>query len=279
MSADCAVQPLAVHFHTDAAQAIRVCPAGQPDGLSGDGGELLPQRLLLLLRHFHSCHGARLQDIVILIVPPFIAAQAARQKPDGSGLAEDLHKIQHIGVYLPGKGLIQQSCALGLGYGRAAENILILRCACQQLCGSAKLGQQLAVQFLAARQLIERFAVKVPNGEYPLGTLSGGNIQKVILARELDADPEILIAAQPTRGVDIGAIEYIRKQLVALRDSGKAILLVSAELEEILSLSDRIIVMYEGEIVGTFRPEETTEEELGLYMTGSRRMELDGGAL
>ena len=130
-----------------------------------------------------------------------------------------------------------------------------------------------------AGELIERFAVKVPNGEYPLGTLSGGNIQKVILARELDADPEILIAAQPTRGVDIGAIEYIRKQLVALRDSGKAILLVSAELEEILSLSDRIIVMYEGEIVGTFRPEETTEEELGLYMTGSRRMELDGGAL
>lgn len=130
-----------------------------------------------------------------------------------------------------------------------------------------------------AGELIERFAVKVPNGEYPLGTLSGGNIQKVILARELDADPEILIAAQPTRGVDIGAIEYIRKQLVALRDSEKAILLVSAELEEILSLSDRIIVMYEGEIVGTFRPEETTEEELGLYMTGSRRMELDGGAL
>ena len=130
-----------------------------------------------------------------------------------------------------------------------------------------------------AGELIERFAVKVPNGEYPLGTLSGGNIQKVILARELDADPEILIAAQPTRGVDIGAIEYIRKQLVALRDSGKAILLVSAELEEILSLSDRIIVMYEGEIVGTFRPEETTEEELGLYMTGSRRMELDGGAI
>ncbi len=130
-----------------------------------------------------------------------------------------------------------------------------------------------------AGKLIQRFAIKVPGGEYPLGTLSGGNIQKVILARELDADPEILVAAQPTRGVDIGAIEYIRKQLVALRDSGKAILLISAELEEILSLSDRIVVMYEGEIVGAFRPEETTEEELGLYMTGSRRMELGGGAL
>ena len=104
-------------------------------------------------------------------------------------------------------------------------------------------------------------------------------MQKVVIAREFSFDSPVLVVSQPTRGVDIGAIEYIRKQLVALRDSGKAILLVSAELEEILSLSDRIIVMYEGEIVGTFRPEETTEEELGLYMTGSRRMELDGGAI
>ena len=101
----------------------------------------------------------------------------------------------------------------------------------------------------------------------------------MVLAREIDADPEILIAAQPTRGVDIGAIEYIRRQLVALRDSGKAILLISAELEEIMTLSDRIVVMYEGEIVGTFRPETTTEEELGLYMAGSRKMTLDEDAL
>ena len=130
-----------------------------------------------------------------------------------------------------------------------------------------------------AEQLISEFAIKVPNSEYALGTLSGGNMQKVILAREMDADPELLIAAQPTRGVDIGAIEYIRKQLVALRDSGKAILLISAELEEIMTLSDRIVVMYEGEIVGSFRPEETTEEELGLYMAGSRNMTLDEDAL
>lgn len=126
-----------------------------------------------------------------------------------------------------------------------------------------------------AGELIEKFGVKVPDTEYTVGTLSGGNMQKVILARELDVAPEILVAAQPTRGVDIGAIEYIRHQLVALRDNGKAILLISAELEEIMTLSDRIIVMYEGEIVGAFRPEETTEEELGLYMVGARRMELD----
>lgn len=130
-----------------------------------------------------------------------------------------------------------------------------------------------------ASALISEFGIKVPDSEYSLGTLSGGNIQKVVLARELDLQPEILIAAQPTRGVDIGAIEYIRKQLVDLRDEGKAILLISAELEEILSLSDRIIVMYEGEIVGIFRPEHTTEEELGLYMAGVKRMSENEAAL
>ena len=128
-------------------------------------------------------------------------------------------------------------------------------------------------------QLIRDFAIKVPDADYALGTLSGGNMQKVVLTRELDAAPETLVAAQPTRGVDIGAIEYIRKQLVALRDSGKAILLISAELEEIMTLSDRIVVMYEGEIVGAFRPEETTEEELGLYMAGSQKMTLNEDAL
>ncbi len=128
-------------------------------------------------------------------------------------------------------------------------------------------------------ELIRAFDIKVPDAEYAIETLSGGNMQKVILAREIETEPDILIAAQPTRGVDIGAIEYIRKQLVALRDSGKAILLISAELEEIMTLADRIVVMYEGEIVAAFRSQDTTEEELGLYMTGSKRMELDGGAL
>jgi simple sugar transport system ATP-binding protein len=118
-------------------------------------------------------------------------------------------------------------------------------------------------------KMINRFNIKVPTVEYELSTLSGGNMQKVILARELELEPEILVAAQPTRGVDIGAIESIRKELVILRDKGKAILLVSSELEEIMSLSDRIAVVYEGEIVGYFRPEETTEEELGLYMAGA----------
>ena len=102
------------------------------------------------------------------------------------------------------------------------------------------------------------------------GGLSGGNQQKVVLAREIDRDPRVLIAAQPTRGLDVGAIEFVHRRLVEERDEGRAILLVSLELEEILSLSDRILVIYEGEIVGEFPP-AATEEELGVAMTGGGR--------
>lgn len=157
------------------------------------------------------------------------------------------------------------------------ENIMMDRYYEREFCRGGILRQEAMRKH--TDQLIRDFAIKVPDADYALGTLSGGNMQKVVLARELDAAPEILVAAQPTRGVDIGAIEYIRKQLVALRDSGKAILLISAELEEIMTLSDRIVVMYEGEIVGAFRPEETTEEELGLYMAGSQKMMLNEDAL
>ena len=101
--------------------------------------------------------------------------------------------------------------------------------------------------------------------------MSGGNQQKAIIAREIDKDPELLIAVQPTRGLDVGAIEYIHSQLVAERDRGKAVLLVSLELDEVMSLSDRILVMYEGEIVGQLDPKKTTVSELGLYMSGAKR--------
>lgn len=130
-----------------------------------------------------------------------------------------------------------------------------------------------------ASDLVNRFMVKVPSVKYRLGTLSGGNMQKVILAREIESTPEVLIASQPTRGVDIGAIEYLHRQLLELRDKGKSILLVSAELDEILSLSDRILVMYEGEIVGVFNAGTVSEIELGLYMTGAKRMTLDRSIL
>ena len=103
--------------------------------------------------------------------------------------------------------------------------------------------------------------------------MSGGNQQKAIIAREIDKDPELLVAVQPTRGLDVGAIEYIHKQLVAQRDAGKGVLLVSLELDEVMNVSDRILVMYEGGIVGEFDPKAVTVEELGLYMAGSKRKE------
>jgi simple sugar transport system ATP-binding protein len=104
--------------------------------------------------------------------------------------------------------------------------------------------------------------------------MSGGNQQKAIVAREIDKNPELLIAVQPTRGLDVGAIEYIHKQIVAQRDAGKAVLLVSLELEEVMDVSDRILVMYEGEIVGELNPKTTTEDELGLYLAGAKRDEV-----
>jgi simple sugar transport system ATP-binding protein len=119
-----------------------------------------------------------------------------------------------------------------------------------------------------AERLIHEFDVRPPDQENPVGNLSGGNQQKVIVAREFDQDPKLLIAAQPTRGIDVGSIEFIHSRLIQARDAGKAVLLISADLEEILSISDRIVVMYEGRIVGILSPEDATEERLGLMMTG-----------
>jgi general nucleoside transport system ATP-binding protein len=121
-----------------------------------------------------------------------------------------------------------------------------------------------------ARTLIRDFDVRGGGPTTRSGGLSGGNQQKVVLAREIERNPRVLIAAQPTRGLDVGAIEFVHRRLIEERDEGRAILLVSLELEEVLSLSDRILVMYEGEIVGEFPP-TATEEELGFAMTGGRR--------
>ena len=123
--------------------------------------------------------------------------------------------------------------------------------------------------------LIERFDIRSGRGGKTIArSMSGGNQQKAIVAREFDRDPDLMIAVQPTRGLDVGAIEYIHKQLVRLRDMNKAILLVSLELDEVMSVSDRILVMYEGELVANLNPKEVTENILGLYMSGSKRGEL-----
>ena len=127
-------------------------------------------------------------------------------------------------------------------------------------------------------RLIEQYDVRSGQGSVTITrSMSGGNQQKAIVAREIDKDPELLIAVQPTRGLDVGAIEYIHKQIVSVRDAGKAVLLVSLELDEVMDLSDRILVMYEGEIVGEFDPKQVTVEELGLYMAGAKRMKMEGG--
>lgn len=123
-----------------------------------------------------------------------------------------------------------------------------------------------------AKKLIDKFDIRSAQGEDSMVRgMSGGNQQKAIIARELDRNPEIVIAVQPVRGLDVGAIEYIHKQLIAQRDSGKAVLLVSLELDEVMNVSDRILVMYEGEIVADLNPKNTTVEELGLYMAGAKR--------
>ena len=123
-----------------------------------------------------------------------------------------------------------------------------------------------------AQKLIDQYDVRSGQGPLTVArSMSGGNQQKAIIAREVDRDKPLIVAVQPTRGLDVGAIEYIHSQLVAERDRGKAILLVSLELDEVMSLSDRILVMYDGEIVGQLDPKKTTVQELGLYMSGAKR--------
>ncbi|SER52077.1 simple sugar transport system ATP-binding protein [Lachnobacterium bovis] len=123
-----------------------------------------------------------------------------------------------------------------------------------------------------AEKLIKKFDVRCGQGtDTIVRSMSGGNQQKAIIAREIDKNPELLITVQPTRGLDVGAIEYIHKAIIEQRDAGKAVLLVSLELDEVLNLSDRILVMYEGELVGEFKSSDVTTETLGLYMTGAKK--------
>ena len=128
-----------------------------------------------------------------------------------------------------------------------------------------------------AQRLIRQYDVR--SGQGPMTkvrSMSGGNQQKAIIARELDREKPLVVAVQPTRGLDVGAIEYIHSQLVRQRDDGKAVLLVSLELDEVMSLSDRILVLYEGEIVGEFDPKKISVQELGLYMAGAKRQQKEG---
>jgi simple sugar transport system ATP-binding protein len=119
-----------------------------------------------------------------------------------------------------------------------------------------------------ARERIKKFDIRPANERLKTANFSGGNQQKIVLAREMERNPDVLIVGQPTRGVDIGAIEFIHNQIIKMRDAGKAILLVSVELDEIRSLADRILVMFDGQIVGEADPATATERDLGLMMAG-----------
>ena len=123
-----------------------------------------------------------------------------------------------------------------------------------------------------SEKLEKEFDVRSGQGPITIArAMSGGNQQKAIIAREVDKDHKLLVAVQPTRGLDVGAIEGVHKQLIAERDNGRAVLLISLELEEVMNVPDRILVMYEGEIVGELDPKKTTVEELGLFMAGAKR--------
>jgi simple sugar transport system ATP-binding protein len=127
-----------------------------------------------------------------------------------------------------------------------------------------------------AAERIKTYDIRPGNPRLKTANFSGGNQQKIVLAREMESDPDVLIVGQPTRGVDIGAIEFIHNQIIKMRDAGKAILLVSVELDEIRSLSDRILVMFDGQIVGEVDPATANEAELGLLMTGIHAGDSDG---
>jgi ABC-type uncharacterized transport system ATPase subunit len=120
------------------------------------------------------------------------------------------------------------------------------------------------------RELMQEFDVRGAGEWVSAASLSGGNQQKAIIAREIDRNPDLLIVAQPTRGLDVGAIEYIHKRLIQARDEGKAVLVVSFELDEILNVSDRIAVIHDGQIQGIVTPETTTKQELGILMVGGK---------
>lgn len=212
---------------------------------------------------------------------------------DGNGQSElvygitGLSPIEKGSIYLNGKDItketIRNRCIQGMAHipedrhkdglvldYNLAENLIL------QTYYTDKFQNKGFLKFDAikeyAKKLIEKFDIRSAHGENSIVRgMSGGNQQKAIIARELDRNPEVVIAVQPVRGLDVGAIEYIHKQLIAMRDSGKAVLLVSLELDEVMDVSDRILVMYEGEIVADVNPKEISVEELGLYMAGAKR--------
>ncbi len=212
---------------------------------------------------------------------------------DGNGQSELVYALagieppQHGSIYLNGEDITASSIRKrnhsGLShipedrhrYGLVLDYSLAYNCILKnyylpEYCKSGFLRYDKIYEY--ADKLINNFDIRSGQGAKTVTrSMSGGNQQKAIVAREIDRDPSVLIAVQPTRGLDVGAIEYIHKTIVKQRDEGKGILLISLELDEVMELSDRILVMFEGEIVAELDPKEITVNELGLYMSGSKR--------
>ena len=222
--------------------------AGEILGIAGVSGNGQSELLKLLGGFAHGTGEVRLNGRTVPLHGRHANARARRQNGI-SHVPEDRHHYGLIMDFMAWENMI-------FGYHWAPEyqkNRLLM-------------DNRAAIQ--DARGKVERFDVRPPNVMLDAKSFSGGNQQKIVLAREIERNPDLLLVGQPTRGVDIGAIEFIHKQIIALRDQGKAILLVSVELDEILSLSDRIAVMFDGRIMGERLPDETNETELGLLMAG-----------
>jgi len=208
-----------------------------------------------------SGNGQRELAEVITGLRPLTDGQVFLEGEDVTGLKPGSHTDKGM-AYIPEErmkdGMIQNFSV--------AENIILRDHNKAPFSRSGFLLLRIIAQF--ADKLIQRFQVKTPSRETPAKSLSGGNIQKVVLARELSRQPRVLIAAQPTRGVDIGATEYVHAQLLEQREKGTAILLISEDLDEVMALSDRIAVIYEGQIMGIVDGEKATPEQLGLLMAG-----------
>ena len=210
----------------------------------------------------------------------FVYALTGLEKPSAGSitlLGKDITKMSIRGRSELGMSHIPEDRHKhGLVLDYSLENNMVLQRYWEKEFQAAGFIKKGAVRSYSDR-LIEQYDVRSGQGSATIArSMSGGNQQKAIIAREVDRNPELLVAVQPTRGLDVGAIEYIHKQLVAQRDAGKAVLLVSLELDEVMNLSDRILVMYEGEIVGEFDPKTTDVQTLGLYMAGAKRMDKEG---
>jgi general nucleoside transport system ATP-binding protein len=222
-------------------------------GVSGNG----QSELLECLAGLEKAKSGRLVLMGEVLDPTLEADPAMMRERGLAHVPEDRH---HMGLVLA----FEENENSILGYHRSPQY------------GSGPMHDLDAIRADAAEK-IKKFDIRPDNCRLKTANFSGGNQQKIVLAREMERDPKVLLVGQPTRGVDIGAIEFIHKQLIAMRDQGKAILLVSVELDEIRSLADRILVMFAGRIVGEVAP-DATEGEIGLLMAGVAKDTAANGA-